>query len=793
MDFVAHTPPKNDPDRPPHLYAEHIREVVIYGMALFESVLTFCSFPDEFKRALADTLKQSLLLHDLGKLDDENQAVLQGVKTGQLNVDHIEAGVAVAEVLENELMAWIIRGHHAPGLPNKKTERQFSKGLKREFGYSSSATALRGWRHKRNPYALNKKDFENHLHRIQHTNENLDAYQSRQKLTCGEYPETSQNLPDQALLVRIMLSCLVQADHLSTACYSENKPMPEFSLPQTKWNQRLVKLNSYIEGIAQKADNSVRNQLRSEFYHRCYVGELLDNNVVSCSASVGLGKTTSVMAYLFRRASQANSPRIFVVAPFSNIIDQTVKTLRKSVVLENEDPEKMVVAHHHKANFSDQDMRQYAVNWQAPIVVTTAVQFFETLAAARPSDLKKLHAIIGASIFIDESHACLPPELLKTAWHWLNQLSKDYGCNIVLSSGSMVRFWNDDYLVDEVDKQAIPDLMSDEFTLRVQQQETQRVEFQKAQEEAFSLGELIQRLKNEKKNWKDIKKPSCLVIVNTVQSAAVIAKKLAESLDSEANNLQEKQVLHLSTALAPIDREIMLNEVLRRQQDSEWDNKGWFLIATSTVEAGVDLDFQVGYREKSSVTSLLQVSGRINRHDQRNNISKLYLFTLQPSDRLSIHPGFKEASSVLDSLWSQLIDSTDLSQLCTMAIRKELSRFPSKEEKSDKLIKKELALNFQNVAEEFRIIDSDTCTVITSADLVEKLKLGISLPWQEIQKNSVQLWGNKIRKLKLNAIGNQKDEVYSWTDTYEYDPEFLGIMSGLLKADEFLNEQGGVF
>ena len=103
----------------------------------------------------------------------------------------------------------------------------------------------------------------------------------------------------------------------------------------------------------------------------------------------------------------------------------------------------------------------------------------------------------------------------------------------------------------------------------------------------------------------------------------------------------------------------MLEEILRRQKNSEWNHQFWYLIATSTVEAGVDLDFQIGYREKSSITSFLQVSGRINRHDKRKaNHAVLYTFTVQPDDGLNTHPGFKESIKVFDDMSFSSVSSS---------------------------------------------------------------------------------------------------------------------------------------
>jgi len=138
-------------------------------------------------------------------------------------------------------------------------------------------------------------------------------------------------------------------------------------------------------------------------------------------------------------------------------------------------------------------------------------------------------------------------------------------------------------------------------------------------------------------------------------------------------------------------------------------------------------------------------------------------------------------------------DNVDYSELCSKAMRKELSRFPVKKEKSESLLSDEQGQGFQDVSSAYRIINSETATVIIDIDLVEKLERGIPVSWQEIQEMSVQLWMTKINKLKLREIsGCQKDDIYSWIDTYEYDANFLGIMGGILEPETFFKETGGV-
>jgi len=281
--------------------------------------------------------------------------------------------------------------------------------------------------------------------------------------------------------------------------------------------------------------------------------------------------------------------------------------------------------------------------------------------------------------------------------------------------------------------------------------------------------------------------------LNTVQSAAIIAQELSNQLDDREQELSGKVVLHLSTALAPKDRNIMLKEIIRRQIENDWDHKPWYLVATSCVEAGVDLDFAVGFRESCSVTSFLQVSGRINRHGKRF-YGMLYDFSIVTGDGLNRHPGIEESADILRELWPELISGKVASStLCSMAIRKELSRFQEKKNKSEQLLKDEEKQNFQQVANNYQIIDSETATVVIDRNLIEKLEMGIPVSWQSIQENSVQLWTSKINKLKLREIrGCKQDGIYSWIDNYDYDPRFLGIMSGILQEKLFFHDAGGI-
>lgn len=790
--LIAHTPPEHDVGREPHYYSVHIYEMLEYGLPLFECLLRYTSFDSATKLRLLNTYKAAIMLHDMGKLDDENQAVFSGKSKGRLPVDHIDAGIAIANEMLNELLAWVIRGHHAPGLPSKRDEKNFCRKILQNTNAPRDRNyLLRGRRHHRDGESQSKEHFEAHFKIIELTERRLSEYKQRQLSCCGEYPTIELELPKEGITTRILLSCLVEADHTSSANYQDDIQMKCFDLPPRKWQERLNRLNEYVSNLDKSpySQKSVRNQIRHDFYAECLEHDLTNASMFMCSAPVGLGKTTSVTAFLLRKAIQRDASRLFIIAPFTNIITQTVMALKKSILVDGEDVERVIAECHHKVEFSNKEMRQYSTNWQAPIVVTTAVQFFETLASAQPTTLRKLHALVGAVVFIDESHACLPPKLLKTAWYWLKLLSEQWGCQIVFSSGSMVEYWNDDFFVGSL-KQKIPDILSTKIENRVGEIEKARVSFERI-EQAMSKTDLIQKI-TDSMHQLPKEKSSVLVIVNTVQSAAYFAHSLAITFHQvDKVPIHQRTVLHLSTGLAPFDRDNILAEILRRQNQSEWDSRPWFLVATSCVEAGVDIDFAVGYRERCSVSSFLQTAGRINRHGKRA-LGVLYDFGFIHDEEILRHPSFEDSSIIFNELWDDLVNQNkSYTELTTTALRKEFSRSTPSQEFSEELYQNELKNNFQEVDRKFRVINADTATVVVNTSVVKALETRHA-DWKLVQKHSVQLWFNKIGKLELKKIrGCENDEIYSWIDDYEYD-DFLGIYAGLIKPMHVFKNHGGV-
>lgn len=240
------------------------------------------------------------------------------------------------------------------------------------------------------------------------------------------------------------------------------------------------------------------------------------------------------MAYALSQAISRKSRRIFVVLPFTNIIRQSVEIYRKALPLPGENPEDVVAELHHRADFESEETRALTAQWKAPIVVTTAVAFFETTASCMPAALRRLHELPGSVIFVDEAHAALPVKLLPTAWHWMQVLADEWSCHWILASGSLVEFWKLEELSET--QRMVPRIVNIELRNRLISYETNRIKF-------LCKPEPLDRVQLVK--WVASVPGPRLVIMNTVQSAAVIA----EDMRAYYGEGQSCKVLHLSTAL----------------------------------------------------------------------------------------------------------------------------------------------------------------------------------------------------------------------------------------------------
>jgi len=719
---------------PTQEYADHIRAVF---REAGERARRAAKYSTRFGAILESAVEHAGLWHDLGKLDPANQAVLGSVSRDRLPINHCDAGVAQlmreAEAtgsLSRLLAAVMVFAHHI-GLPNcaSEWERPAGQGLRDEkLGPEGVPLYLR-------------------------TDAALDELVRHHRKVLPTEKAIESNAADWSFppLFRVALSCLVDADHADTAFHYRDAPL--FDDPPLRAAERLASLDQYVRDLGKDKIDS-RNKLRQEVYIACRDANTV-TPLIECDSPVGTGKTTAVMAHLLRAAVDKNLRRIIVVQPFTNIINQSIKVYRSCLMLRGEDPNEIVVPHHHKAEFDSVHARQFTALWHAPVVVTTAVQFFETLADNRPAGLRKLHQLPGSAVFIDESHAALPAKLWPRAWDWLKQLTRDWGCHVVLGSGSLNRVWQ----LPEVDPETpyLPPLIHPTIGAAAADAEKDRVSF-KTRDEPLRLSELA--------DWVADHVGPRLLIVNTVQTAAALARYMATKFG-------RCKVEHLSTALIPDDREKTL-KIVRVRLDPIKGDTNWTLVATSCVEAGVDISFRVGFRERAGLNSLLQIAGRVNRGSEFGS-ADVWDFRLAAGELVASNPGVKDAAEVLGQFFAMNRVSPDA---CTDALKMEI-RMKYAADLNAELAKAENAMDFPEVEKCFRVIDEETVAVVVDKKIIDNLMQARKMTWQDLQGGSVNLYRKRAEKFQL-PVNEFKafPGLYRWNREYD---EFLGYMEGGLK------------
>jgi CRISPR-associated endonuclease/helicase Cas3 len=712
----------------PQCYACHVSGVCSRAMAAAYAAAHFSCVDAD---SLIHVVRSACEFHDLGKLDPDNQDVLAGKKKAKcLPIQHTDAGTAYL-ISENKAPAAALVHSHHIGLPDfieeeNKGETFFRDGKISAYVDQSLASLLD--KHRSNNLVLPP---------IKVSDTSL----------CG----------DPSTFFRVALSCLADGDHTDTAIHYGEYPTDEKQI-DLRAADRLASLDQYVSGLVNEKDS--RSHLRTKLYYACRNAKI-ETGIASCDSPVGTGKTTAVMAHLLSQADARGLRRIIVVLPFTNIITQSVEVYRKALVLPGENANEVVAELHHRADFQDMNSRKLTALWKAPIIVTTAVSFFETLSSNKPSTLRRLHNLPGSAVFIDESHAALPAKLLPLAWHWINGFAKEWGCYWVLASGSLNRFWQ----IAEFDNQTpkIPEVVGDDLRRDLSCYEVKRVNYKYREEvlDEESLAEFVHDLPGPR-----------IIICNTVQSAAAAAKSYSQEYGRPS-------VEHLSTALAPNDRKKALDNVKSRLADL--GDTDWALFATSCVEAGVDLSFRTGVRELGSLVSLLQTAGRVNRQGIFAN-AEVWTIRLAEKGLFKIHPGLKDAAKVLKEYCD--VQSPIGPDLCTEALKREVRLSGNI---TTLLKENEQKMRFPIVDKQFRVISSDTRLAVVENSLIQKIERHEKIDWMVLQHGSVQIWGYKLEALRIPEF-DEFPGVYKWNLDYD---DFLGYMAGLLKVEEFVSGKNG--
>ena len=390
----------------------------------------------------------------------------------------------------------------------------------------------------------------------------------------------------QALYTRMLFSCLVDADFLDTeAALQGRQPRGGYA----SLEELLQKLQSHVAPWLKEPKNELCAK-RSDILRRCLQGGEEEKGLFTLTVPTGGGKTVSSLAFALTHAVRHGMKRVVYVIPYTSIIEQNAKVFAEILGPEN------VLEHHSQTELADEkgdsetpDARRRRLaceNWDAPVIVTTAVQFFESLYAAKTSRCRKLHNLAGSVVIFDEAQT-LPVPFLKPCVSAIGELVRHYGVTAVLCTATqpeLGRLFNE--LAPELSIQEIapePDELFEFF---------RRVSFQR--EGQLSNEELAARLTDTEQ---------ALCIVNTRKRAREIFQLLPE-----------EGRFHLSTLMTPQDRKRVLDAVRERLKE----RKPCRVVSTSLVEAGVDVDFPAVWREVAGLDSILQAAGRCNREGKKS-------------------------------------------------------------------------------------------------------------------------------------------------------------------------------
>ncbi|MBI3292010.1 MAG: CRISPR-associated endonuclease Cas3'' [Elusimicrobia bacterium] len=718
-------------------YHEHIGNARRYAAIFAHDAV---AFSPKWGESFLAVVESATTYHDLGKLDEVFQDVLRHNRQTNRGFKHWDAGSAYLLEQKAGEAAAIVFAHHL-GLPNYK--HQINNDKFRDY------SEIQGLRLKQN----------------ERTDDLLASYLTQHHALLPTVTVKPCKL-DTGLVRRLALSCLVDADHSDTAQHYRNERELR---GQPLWaDKRLKRLNHYVTGLAPAEllpteQERLRLSIRQKIYEECRDRKLASHErIVACDSPVGTGKTTAVMAHLLNIAHEHSLRRIFVVLPYTNIIDQSVDVYRRALVLDGESPDEVVAAHHHRVEFKGEnwrDLRQLTQRWDAPVVVTTAVQFFETLAAKETTALRKLHQVSGSAIFVDEAHTAMPAPLWPQMWKWLRELCDDWGCHVVLASGSLARFWDVPDFVPPAERPPVMELIPSKLRREAAAVETRRVEL-KTKPERLSLDELADFVQS--------KPGPRLVILNTIQSAAILADHLRYGKNLGLN------VEHLSTALSPLDRSKAIRRV-KENLSSGW--KDWVLVATSCVEAGMDFSFRTAFRESCGLANLLQISGRVSRSAEYDT-AEVWDFRHDEDGFLTLHPHFKTSRRVLEKMFREGKVGMDH---CTEALQREINSGVGETEKlAERICQHEKDADYPEVAKLCRLIVEDAQTILVNQDLVMRFESRNREQFpsgKEVMLNSVQVKQSRLIDLDPKPVGFGCELLALRPEQYD---DFLGYMKGIL-------------
>ncbi len=640
----------------PKQFIAHIREKDNVHQSLLEHLSAVADLTSQFSRkiGLKETGLVLGLLHDLGKASDKFQRyILSG--EGLIDpdaeeyidpiahkgkIDHTTAGAQVVyqnlwnkgqkERIAAQILALCIASHHS-GLIDCLTsdgENNFKRRMEKPDENTRRAEAVAN------------------LHEIQGSLEDLFSSNVVEQIFTklkslqeenGDSKETS--VFKAGLLIRFLLSCLIDADRLDTADFEMpgNARLRNYNQYHS-WEILIQRLNGKIAEYDHKPNRNEVDELRSQVSQACLNSATKPKGIYQLTVPTGGGKTLASLRFALNHAASHKMDRIFYVIPYTSIIDQNADEVRK--ILEDRDKQdhyldRVVLEHHSNLTPEEESRRQnlLAQNWDAPVVFTTQVQFLETLFGSGTRSPRRMHQLANSVIILDEAQT-IPIKTIHMLNIALRFLVNNCGATVVLCTATQPP-------LDKIDAQSRA--LTIQPDMRIIQNENELFERLKRVEvvDGRKVGGWSEEETAELVGCELQKKGSVLIVVNTKRSARALYHAIA------TKKIAGVGLYHLSTNMCAVHRLQILEEIKDKLRQEE----PVICVSTQLIEAGVDIDFGSVIRYLAGLDSIAQSAGRCNRHGTRQGLGNVWIINPKNEsiEKLKdIVIGIKHAQRVLD-------------------------------------------------------------------------------------------------------------------------------------------------
>jgi CRISPR-associated helicase Cas3/CRISPR-associated endonuclease Cas3-HD len=689
------------------------------------------------------------LFHDIGKFSEKFQSRLED--NSIKGIDHWSNGTKFAYELGYQYAAFCIDGHHT-GLCNMSDLSNTLKSLS-----SDKYKDIVGFDEPHNSI-INKfnKSIGTSLPPISTIKSNAKRDFST------------------SMRIRMLFSCLIDADRTNTSDFANNIQKNKIAIDFPSLQPEKA-LSILLDALKSKSSNSPVGKLRNIVLSDCLNKATLPSGLFTLTVPTGGGKTLASTAFALKHSYIHNKNKIIYVIPFTTIIDQTADVLTdKDLKFNNHFGKDYVLEHHSAVEVEGNKMENYKIatsTWENPFVITTNVQFLESLFSNKTSDCRKLHNIANSVIILDEAQT-LPLNLIKSTLSAIQVLVKEYNCTVVLCSATVPAFNN-----IKLETPLLPvEICTDPEALATNLRRTRIINNSKNKITHLNLAK-----KMSKKN-------QCLAVANTKSDVYNIYSELIE-----LKNVNPADCFHLSTGMCAKHRKHSISIIKERLHS----NEPCRVVSTQLIETGVDIDFPNGYRVLAPMESILQTAGRINREGKlKNKFGDFIMGRLELIDLVEGKTPKGNYIRCLNTTSAFITETKKIKWYSPDTYKKYYKRLYNQiSDREDIVLTDSKELKFKDVFEKYKIIDDLTISVIVPYEkgikYIDIIKNTQEIPhwlYRKLQLYTINIYRNSLTSLiesgNVSEVKCGDSSVYILNENY-YDSK-IGILSTPLKPNDYI-------